>query len=374
MSAAPKLLPDPKPLTVDRDGERFIRHPVLIAAYPVQYRHVVREVWDALIDQDRDNATILSDRLTDRVLSQLTGLSPRGVQDGLYFLELGPAACHVLIGIERRLRRNQGERDALARRPELCTTDADHARLAELVAERDRLRADLVEFRQSRDDLKARYRQLTSRMVMILSNPDPTDADHARLAELVAERAAVRALLEAPDSLIFRHSGPGFDGLRQIEITARLAGGKKKPHAGAAKGQGKGKGDDKAGRKASYDRQIPNGIGAVQDCTPEQVAANLERMRAREAEAEAAADVPVPMTPEQQADFDRFFGPAAKERREAQRRSEERDREAAQRLADKRRPKSGPGAPGDVPTIQAFVDRAARERGIPAPPDPHDTS
>jgi hypothetical protein len=355
MSALPKILPDPLPLDVD-GGRRFIRHPVDLRDFPFECRHVVREVWDALIGQDFDDVTILPDRLTDRFLKQLTGRSPRSVQDGLYYAELGAARCNVLIGIERQLRDLARKLDALAGKPELCTTDADRARVAELAAERDRLRADLLEFRQSWDALKTEYRQLTARMVMITSKPELTEEDRDRLVELAARRDAVRAEIIAPDSLIFRHSGPGFGGNRRIEILARVAAKKEKePRPAAAKAKAKAPGNP------SRDRQIPN-VGTVKDCTPEEVAAIQAAAKAREEE--HAATAAGPMTPEEQANFNRFFGPAAEKRREAERRRTEQAEAAARRLEEKRRPKSGPTARDDIPTVLAF--------GIP--PEPDDSS
>ena len=257
MSAATKLIPDPLPLHVE-GGRRFIGHPVALRDFPPEYRPIVREVWDVLIERDFEDVTILPDNLTDLVLKQLAGRCARGIQEGLYYLELGASACRTLASIERRLRG--------------AATDEDRARAC----------AELVAFRAARQDIKDRYHQLTARMVMIRSKPDPTDEDRARLAELAAERDGVRTELEADDALIFRHSGPGMLGRRQIEIVARLAGEKK----------GKGGRRPAAGTKApagqSKGTPIPN-VGIVPE-TPPELAAAVKAQRRGAGRPDADAD------------------------------------------------------------------------------------
>ena len=327
MSAATKLIPDPLPLHVE-GGRRFIGHPVALRDFPPEYRPIVREVWDVLIERDFEDVTILPDNLTDLVLKQLAGRCARGIQEGLYYLELGASACRTLASIERRLRG--------------AATDEDRARAC----------AELVAFRAARQDIKDRYHQLTARMVMIRSKPDPTDEDRARLAELAAERDGVRTELEADDALIFRHSGPGMLGRRQIEIVARLAGEKK----------GKGGRRPAAGTKApagqSKGTPIPN-VGIVPETPPELAAAVKAHVE--------ALDAPTPTpTPEEEARSKRGWGelrrtlPATKKPRRGALRFE---------LDPATPPADGPGR-----AVQEIIEAKRRDMGVRIVPEPDDTS
>jgi hypothetical protein len=291
MTAAARLLPDPSPLRIE-GGARYIGHPVELREFPVEYRAAARDVWDTLIERDLDDTTLLPDRLTDRVLHQLTGRSERSVQEGLYFLELGPAGCHALAGLERRLR-------AAVR-----AGDAGAAAGA---------RAELVEFRLARQDLKDRFRQAGARMLAIDSGPEPTDADRERLAELAAERDRIRAELLAGGGLILRHSGPGFEGRRQIEITRPMAGARPKaPAAPPAKARGKAMAQGKSSSRGS---SIPNlQSGTVPETTPEQAAAAAAQVAAA-----TAGEIPG-MTAEEQAEADRIWEESRKRREAAGRR------------------------------------------------------
>ena len=68
-------------------GERFIPHIIRIKDIPPDLRASMTEVWDAMMDLNHFNDTLLSDSLTDRVLGQYTGRSGRFVQKGLKGLQ-----------------------------------------------------------------------------------------------------------------------------------------------------------------------------------------------------------------------------------------------------------------------------------------------
>jgi hypothetical protein len=177
---SPSLLPRQFPLRVE-GGRRFIGHVIPHRDFPAEYRAAATENWDALIDLDHENVTLLDDDLSDRFLAQHEGRKGRFVQKGLEALEVGPKALHARVAIERQIRSLAGELAALE------------------------------------------------------AKPDPTDSDRARIAELVRAATLLRADLINVDSVIFRHSGPGFQGRRHIEIIGRLAGAKPKERARAAR-------------------------------------------------------------------------------------------------------------------------------------------
>jgi hypothetical protein len=233
MSAALKLLPRQSPL-FDEDGDRFIGHVVRLKDFPVEYRAAASEMWDALIDGDHDNVCLLPDGLTDPYLSQWMDRSGRFDQKGLYALELGPAALHDLVKLERPL----AELYHLRRKAE--PTDAERARIAELAARETALRSELKAMREARRDLKDDLGKKTGALAALQWKKEPTAEDLARMEELAAEADAIRARLIHKDSVIFRHSGPGFEGRRHIEIVRRLKKKKKpesKPKAAAKKAE-----------------------------------------------------------------------------------------------------------------------------------------
>jgi hypothetical protein len=264
VSALPRLIPDPSRLFVEGGG-RFIAHHVLLREFPVEHRHVVREVYDALVDLDRLNLTMLPDSITDLVLHGLSGLCLRSVQEGLYYLEIGPRACHLLLSLERGIRQTAAELEGLAGIAE--PTDGDLARIAELTARRDRLGAELTVERAARRELKDALGKVTGSLEPLLRRREPTDLERAQIAELSAEAARLRGELIREDSVIFRHSGPGFHGLRNIELLAQLA--KAKPKS-KAKGDAEAGGD---GPKKGKGEPVYNRVPPPTPATPAELAA-----------------------------------------------------------------------------------------------------
>lgn len=68
-------------------GDRYIAHIIRLKDIPAEIRASMSEVWDALMDLNRFNDTLLPDQLTDRFLAQYLGRSERFVQKGLHGLE-----------------------------------------------------------------------------------------------------------------------------------------------------------------------------------------------------------------------------------------------------------------------------------------------
>jgi hypothetical protein len=74
------------PLFID-GGSRFIPHIIRLKDIPSDLRASMTEVWDALMDLNHFNDTLLPDTFTDLFLKQYTGRSGRFIQKGLKGLQ-----------------------------------------------------------------------------------------------------------------------------------------------------------------------------------------------------------------------------------------------------------------------------------------------
>jgi hypothetical protein len=292
------LIPDPRPLRVEEGGKQFFGHIVDLRAFPKECEGPIQVIYDRLIGLDFRDETILPDRVTDLVLVQATGRSFRSVQEVLYWLEIGPTACRRLMALERTIRQTAAELARLAGIPD--PGDHDRARAAALEAQHRSARAELDAMRDRRARLKAELGKVTGRLGALTRKREPDAADRALADELFAKATRIRAELINEDSVILRHSGPGFHGRRRIELLAQLAGRKPKerekarpaadaaakarPAAdAAAKGKGKAESVYNRGSRGFQEEQgtafAPNSRARQEQAPDPELAAALEDLK-----------------------------------------------------------------------------------------------
>lgn len=86
MSALTSSLPTPVPIFAE-GGARYIGHVIRLRDIVSNLRSSMSEIWDALMDLNHHNISLLPDQLTDRYLAQYMGRSRRFVQKGLKGLQ-----------------------------------------------------------------------------------------------------------------------------------------------------------------------------------------------------------------------------------------------------------------------------------------------